>query len=132
MRYFRCIEDDKIYTEEELKKDFEILSKTYSEYDGITFGQYLNNCMTRNNGSIEEVYPFHVDYFVECFDRTLTVDGFSTLSALQILHILDRRYDQWNDLEVCPEAVFYCCEEWMLEGLDELGICYTPTYSDDN
>lgn len=132
MRYFRCIEDDKIYTEEEMKKDFEILSETYSEYDGMTFGQYLNNCMTRNNGSIEEVYPFHVDYFVECYERTLTVDGFSTLSALQIFDILDRRYDQWVHLDECPEAESYCYGEWMLEGLDELGICYTPTFSDDN
>lgn len=50
---FRDIWDDKIYTENELRQEFEIL-KANGETDAENFGQYLNNCLGKN-GSLEVV-----------------------------------------------------------------------------
>ena len=40
----------------------------------------------------------------------------------------DTRYDEWNHVDENPDVEPFCCEEWMLMGLDELGIDYTPIY----
>ena len=131
MNYYRCIEDDRIFSESDLHAEYLRNIATDPEYEGVSFSRYLGLCMTRNNGSLERVYPFSVTVNVECFDRWLTVEGFSTMSGAEIFDILESRYYQWHNPEEFPDAEFCCCEEWMLMGLDELGISYTPIYSED-
>ena len=59
MRTFRCTENNEIFSLAMLEEDFNIFkAESPSEYDGMTFGEYLNNCMTYNNGSLEEVKLF--------------------------------------------------------------------------
>ena len=130
MKYYRCIEDDKIYTEQDLLELYKTEYTYDLEYKDVPFSKWLGNCMTRNNGSLEEVFPFHVEFWVECFDRWLIVDGFSVMTEEQIWEAMDDRYGQWHNPEEYPDAECACCEEWILQGLDEIGIVYNPTYLD--
>ena len=49
-----------------------------------------------------------------------------------VYRILDERYGKWNNPEDYPDEYDYihdsCCEEYMLDGLDEIGMKYTPIY----
>jgi len=131
MNYYRCIEHDRIYTEQELEDEYKSEYAYDLEYRDISFSRWLGNCMTRNGGSLEKVYYFSVTVEVFCFERYLAVTGYSTMTSEQIRALLEERYDQWNNLDEFPEAEPFCCEEWMLMGLDELGISYTPHYLED-
>lgn len=56
MRYFHDTESRQIVSETELLEEFVRLSQENpTEYGNITFGQYLNNCLTINNGTLMEV-----------------------------------------------------------------------------
>lgn len=56
MRYFQDIESKKIISETELLAEFIKLSQENpTEYGNMTFGQYLNNCLTINNGTLVEI-----------------------------------------------------------------------------
>lgn len=55
-RMFFDTEHRQILTETELLNEFVKLSQENpTEYGNITFGQYLNNCLTINNGTLEEI-----------------------------------------------------------------------------
>ena len=55
MRKFKDIEHGTIVTEDQLKREFEELRKEQPDFYGdTTFEQYINNCLTRNNGTLEE------------------------------------------------------------------------------
>ena len=53
MKKYLDVDRGKIYTRDELYKEFEIL-RLNRETDAETFGQYLNNCLSKN-GSLEEI-----------------------------------------------------------------------------
>lgn len=56
MRKYYDIDRDIIYTEDELRVDYETQKKNGDiapEYD--TFGRYLSACMTENNGTLERI-----------------------------------------------------------------------------
>ena len=56
MRYFQDIESREIISETELLEEFIRLSQENpSEYEHITFGQYLSNCLAINNGTLKEI-----------------------------------------------------------------------------
>lgn len=56
MRSFFDIEARQFISETELLQEFVRLSQENpAEYGNITFGQYLNNCLTINNGTLMEV-----------------------------------------------------------------------------
>lgn len=56
MRFFFDTELREIISETELLEEFLRLAKENpSEYGDVTFGQYLNNCLTINNGTLVEV-----------------------------------------------------------------------------
>lgn len=54
MRKFFDIETREIITEEVLAETLELL-KEDDDYKDITLGQYINNCLTINNGTLEEI-----------------------------------------------------------------------------
>ena len=54
MRKFYDTEHDKEITLEELQAEFEDL-KASGDTESETFEQYLSNCMTYNNGTLEEI-----------------------------------------------------------------------------
>lgn len=56
MRFFFDTETREIISESELLEEFlRLAEENPSEYGNITFGQYLNNCLTINNGTLEEI-----------------------------------------------------------------------------
>lgn len=58
MRKFYDLDHDKVYTEEELRTDYEERRRNGELEDFYdTFEYYLEACMTRNNGSLEEIAP---------------------------------------------------------------------------
>ena len=79
-----------------------------------------------------------VSYWVNCLDRTLIVAYNGNTDEDEVYSILDERYRTWSGLEDCEgedeyNAIFFsCCEEYMLEGLDDLDIVYFPIYVDDS
>ena len=76
MKLFKDIETGEYITESDLIEEFgKKILETPQEYEHITFEQYMNNCLTRNNGTLEEVgmdnWRMH-----ECiFDITTIVYG---------------------------------------------------------
>ena len=59
MRKWLDIECDEIITEAELREEFAALQSEdvtgESGHRDITFEEYVNNCLTINNGTLEEV-----------------------------------------------------------------------------
>lgn len=56
MREFFDTESHQFITETELLEEFiEVSMKNPTEYENVTFGQCLNNCLTINNGTLMEV-----------------------------------------------------------------------------
>ena len=56
MRKFFSIETREIVTEDVLADTLEELKECDpNTYGNITLGQYINNCLTINNGTLEEV-----------------------------------------------------------------------------
>lgn len=54
MRKFYDTENDEEITLEELQQEYEQL-KANGDTESETFEQYLSNCMTYNNGTLEEI-----------------------------------------------------------------------------
>ena len=56
MKEFYDIDSNQFITEAELLAEFlEVSKANLTEYEGVTFGQYINNCLTINNGTLMEV-----------------------------------------------------------------------------
>ena len=55
MRKFYDIYMAEIVTEDELAKELEELKKDGFEHDDVTLEEYINNCLTIHNGSLEEL-----------------------------------------------------------------------------
>ena len=54
MRLFRCTETDKVLSEEQLQREFEVLKAEEPETYDYNFGQFVENCLSKN-GFLEEV-----------------------------------------------------------------------------
>lgn len=92
MRKFYDIDHDKIYTEDELRTDYETRKRNGELEDFYdTFEYYLECCMTRNNGVLEEIAP---DYEIENKRRwTATkIAAQSDMKYENILNVLRK----WN------------------------------------
>lgn len=53
MKMYYDIDHDKVLTEDELRKEFNVLNVN-GETDAENFGQYINNCIGKN-GNLEEM-----------------------------------------------------------------------------
>lgn len=97
-------------------------------------------------------FDFCIVYHIDCFDRELiicwnadenmyqvpikTSSGIAIRDEIAcealIYSILDVRYLKWNSPENYPDEYEVicnsCCEEYMLAGLDKIGLKYTPIY----
>lgn len=85
------------------------------------------------------VYARHyVKYYVDVFERTLIVIYDGDVSEEDVYDILDERYHVWNSVSEHEDDEDYlwihdsCCEEYMMEGLEDLDITYIPIYVDDS
>lgn len=55
VRKFYDINTEEVVTEEQLARELEVLKTEDHEHDGWTLEDYITNCLTRNNGTLEEV-----------------------------------------------------------------------------
>lgn len=56
MTMWRDIESGELVTAEMLMREYlEHLREEPQEYENVTFAEFVENCMTRNNGTLEEV-----------------------------------------------------------------------------
>lgn len=56
MTMWRDIESGELVTAETLMQEYENhLRDEPQEYENVTFWEFVENCMTRNNGTLEEV-----------------------------------------------------------------------------
>lgn len=76
MKMFKDIETGEYITESDLLEEFsKKILETPQEYKHITFEQYVNNCLTRNNGTLEEVSMENWRMNECIFDITTVVYG---------------------------------------------------------
>lgn len=54
MRYFYDIEGKEIITEEQLYKEYKEMQNEQPENYDYSFSDYISNCLTCNNGTLEE------------------------------------------------------------------------------
>lgn len=52
MKYYFCIENQKVYSEQKLYDDFLQFQKENPEEYNYSFDEYIVNCKTENNGSL--------------------------------------------------------------------------------
>ena len=76
-----------------------------------------------------------VNVEVECYTRRLLVcwnEQNEIASEDTVRRILENRYEKWVSPEDYPdeyeEIVYACCEQYMLAGLDEIGLKYETIY----
>lgn len=55
MTAFRDIESNEIVTIEQLKLEYDQLKKNDPESFDYSFPEYVENCMARNNGTLEKI-----------------------------------------------------------------------------
>ena len=55
MRKFRDINTEEILTEDDLARELKALQQEDHEHDGWTLEDYITNCLTIHNGSLEEI-----------------------------------------------------------------------------
>ena len=107
MRKFYDVDHDKIYTEDELRADYEDRKRNGEIEDFYdTFECYLEACMTRNNGSLEEIAP---DYEIENKRRWTAMKlsvmtGYFYDDILNVLHRLNI-HGNWSAWEIANRPV---------------------------
>ena len=69
---WRDIESGEIITESQLRKEWKAAMES-GECDPVTFEQYIENCMTYNNGTLENIVKAGSAYEVEIIYTTKTV-----------------------------------------------------------
>lgn len=84
-------------------------------------------CMEKKLGS-KSCYKHAVIVEVPYYERHLLVMWDSDIEEDTVLKILDKRYDQWVHIEENPEVEDYCCEEWMLMGLEQIDTVFDHYY----
>ncbi len=97
MRY-RDIWSEKVFTEDELRKEFEIL-KANGETDAENFGQYLTNCLGKN-GSLEKVAD---DWRIHKMQESVATDiACKEMPYDKCLEIIQRfqMFESWTDYEI--------------------------------
>lgn len=53
--YYICVEDDRILSTDEIRAEYEQFKAAGLEGETATFSDYLRNCLTRYNGSLEPI-----------------------------------------------------------------------------
>lgn len=108
MKLFKDVETGEYITESDLIEEFrKKILETPQEYEHITFEQYVNNCLTRNNGTLEEVGMENCRMHECIFDITTVVYGKGGL-----------RWQDWWPQDLDSREVFrqVCeCAKWYEE-----------------
>lgn len=103
MKRYLCIDNDMIYGEDEIRRDYEQLVKAGMEHG--TFEYYLECCLTRNNGSLE---PIADDYELERLRRDvasdIACDEMPYEKVLEVLQKLDV-FGNWSRWELTNRPV---------------------------
>lgn len=99
MKRYRDIWNETTYTEDELRKEFDLL-KANGDTDAENFGQYLNNCLGKN-GSLEEIAS---DYEINNRRRwaATRIAAQSEMKYEDILNVLQKYnvYGNWTMYEI--------------------------------
>lgn len=105
MKRYLCIDNDMIYTEDEIRRDYEQLVKAGEEDPEGTFEHYLESCLTRNNGSLEEIAD---DYELERLRRDVASDiACDEMPYGEVLEVLQRLrvFGNWSPWELVNRPV---------------------------
>lgn len=115
---YRDIWTEECYTEDELRKEFEVLKRN-GETDAENFGQYLNNCLGKN-GALEEIAS---DWDIENKRKwTATkIAAQSEIDYVDVLNVLQKHnvHGNWTVWEINNRPVDYDELQEMVE--QELG-----------
>ena len=84
----------------------------------------------RKNGECRIVYSSQLDtVYIECYNRMLFVEIIEG-DVEEAKQILTDRYEDWVDGGPC-EVCDVCCEEYMLEGLNNEKFIFSVGYGEE-
>ena len=106
MNKYKNIENDEIYTEDELREEYETRKRSGDLEDYYdTFGYWLNCCMTYNNGSLEKIAS---DYEINRLRRDVANDiACKEMPYGEVLGVLQRLnfFGNWTEYEIYHRPV---------------------------
>lgn len=120
MKRYLCVDNDMIYGEDEIRRDYEQLVKAGEEDPEGTFEHYLESCLTRNNGSLEEIGD---DYEIERLRRDVASDiACDEMPYEKVLEILQKLgyFQTWSPWEIVHRPVYF--EEIIEIVAEQLGL----------
>lgn len=91
MRLYYSKENDKYYTENDIKKAFEELNKTDKERFNNNFEYFLNSCMVSNNGTLTTINE-HENTLQRKLSK-LTINEYLIDEALNYIYELKTLYE---------------------------------------
>lgn len=69
---------------------------------------------------------------IDCYDRTLTIAWNGQLDPGEVHSIADRAYFRWTNVGNYPEVEGFCCEEYVLHTLSNIGLEYDFCYGEED
>lgn len=105
MKRYLCIDNDMIYTEDEIRRDYEQLVKAGEEDPEGTFEHYLESCLLVNNGSLE---PIADDYEIRRLRRDVAADiACDEMPYAEVLEVLERLgwFGAWTPWEIVHRPI---------------------------
>ena len=92
--YYHCIENDKIYSIEELRKIYnELKVKKDPSINGFSFFEYIERCLTKNNGSLERIEKYVLNLIkqdlhnIEIYDENID-------KKIQLIDSIAKEYNE--------------------------------------
>ncbi len=105
MKRYYDVDAERIWTEDEIRRDYEQLVKAGEEDPEGTFEHYLESCLTRNNGSLEEIGD---DYEIERLRRDVASDiACDEMPYGEVLEVLQKLgyFGTWSPWEIVHRPV---------------------------
>lgn len=96
MYYYFDIDREKLYTLDYLVQDYNRL-KAENETESETFKEYLNNCMTYNNGSLD-IYKVRTFKSMKAIENFLQTIDYEFIECYILKYDSKRYIDEYNEM----------------------------------
>lgn len=102
MKYFYCVETDEIMTVEQIQTEWERY-KTEEEGTPDTFPEFLEQCMTYNNGTLQTIEQ-HYNAVADRLRRTDEDDTDEREALAKYLNDLEKLMQEGREKHVVPHV----------------------------
>lgn len=92
--YYHCIENDIIYSIEELHKAYdELKEKKDPSVNELSFFGYIERCLTKNSGSLERIEKYVLNLIKQDLQSIETYDE-NTDKKIQLIDSIIKEYNE--------------------------------------